>query len=43
LDELRAFGRWFPADLVRWHSVRDEIFNLTMQHGWASASKQAFV
>jgi GH15 family glucan-1,4-alpha-glucosidase len=37
-----ARDRGFPADLVRWLTVRDEIFNLIMQRGW-NHSKQAFV
>jgi GH15 family glucan-1,4-alpha-glucosidase len=37
-----ARDRGFPADLVRWLSVRDEIFHRIMQRSW-SESKRAFV
>jgi GH15 family glucan-1,4-alpha-glucosidase len=37
-----ARDRGFPADLVRWLSVRDEIFRRIMQRSW-SESKRAFV
>jgi GH15 family glucan-1,4-alpha-glucosidase len=37
-----ARDRAFPADLVRWTSVRDEIFHRIMQRSW-SERKQAFV
>ena len=37
-----ARDRGFPADLVRWLSVRDQIFNRIMERSW-STSKQAFV
>jgi GH15 family glucan-1,4-alpha-glucosidase len=40
-DQDRARPR-LPADLVRWLSVRDEIFHRIMQRGW-SERKQAFV
>jgi GH15 family glucan-1,4-alpha-glucosidase len=37
-----AHDRGFPADLVRWLSVRDEIFHRIMQSSW-SESRRAFV
>jgi GH15 family glucan-1,4-alpha-glucosidase len=37
-----ARKRGFPADLVRWMSVRDEIFHALMTSSW-SDEKQAFV
>ena len=37
-----AHDRGFPADLVHWMAVRDEIFHRIMQRGW-SESRQAFV
>jgi GH15 family glucan-1,4-alpha-glucosidase len=37
-----ALDRGFPADVVRWMSVRDEIFHRIMQRSW-SPSKRAFV
>jgi GH15 family glucan-1,4-alpha-glucosidase len=37
-----ALDRGFPGDVVRWMSVRDEIFHRIMQRSW-SESKRAFV
>jgi GH15 family glucan-1,4-alpha-glucosidase len=37
-----ARDRGFPADLVRWMAVRDEIFHTVMERGW-SEKRQAFV
>jgi GH15 family glucan-1,4-alpha-glucosidase len=37
-----ARDRGFPADLVRWMSVRDEIFRTIMEENW-SEKRQAFV
>jgi GH15 family glucan-1,4-alpha-glucosidase len=37
-----ALDRGFPGDVVRWMSVRDEIFHRIMQRSW-SESKGAFV
>jgi GH15 family glucan-1,4-alpha-glucosidase len=37
-----ARDRAFPADLVRWMGVRDEIFHWLMERGW-SEKRQAFV
>jgi GH15 family glucan-1,4-alpha-glucosidase len=37
-----ALDRGFPADVVRWMSVRDDIFHRIMRRSW-SESKRAFV
>jgi GH15 family glucan-1,4-alpha-glucosidase len=37
-----ARDRGFPADLVRWMAVRDDIFHRVMERGW-NERKQAFV
>jgi GH15 family glucan-1,4-alpha-glucosidase len=37
-----ARDRGFPADLVRWMRVRDDIFHCVMERGW-SEKRQAFV
>jgi GH15 family glucan-1,4-alpha-glucosidase len=37
-----ARDRSFPADIVRWMAVRDEIFRRIMERGW-SERRQAFV